>query len=73
MQVVYERCAGLDVHKRTVVVCAITADAQSQRCKERRTFSTMTPDLLRMRNWRKRTRGNPCRDGKYWQLLETHL
>src|SRR5437763_12336998 len=49
MQVVYERCAGLDVHKRTVVVCAITSEAHSQRSKERRTFSTMTPDLLRMR------------------------
>ena len=53
MQVVYERCAGLDVHKKTVVVCAITSDAHSQRCKERRTFSTMTPDLLRMRDWLK--------------------
>src|SRR6266700_1723141 len=53
MQVVYERCAGLDVHKRTVVVCAITSDAQSQQCRERRTFSTMTSDLLRMRDWLK--------------------
>jgi transposase len=53
MQVVYERCAGLDVHKKTVVVCAITPDAQGSRRKEWRTFSTMTPDLLRMRDWLK--------------------
>jgi transposase len=53
MQVVYERCAGLDVHKKTVVVCAITPDAQGSRHKEWRTFSTMTPDLLRMRDWLK--------------------
>ena len=24
MDIVHERCAGLDVHKKTVVVCAIT-------------------------------------------------
>src|SRR5215470_9605870 len=51
MQIVYERCAGLDVHKRTVVVCTITPDAKDRRSKERRTFSTMTPDLLRLRDW----------------------
>src|SRR6266704_4280414 len=53
MNLVYERCAGLDVHKRTVVVCANIADAQGQRRKERQTFSTMTPDLLRLRQWLK--------------------
>src|SRR5258708_32731971 len=53
MNIVYERCAGLDVHKKTVVVCAISADAHGQRSKEWRTFSTMTPDLLRRRNWLK--------------------
>ncbi len=53
MNVVYEKCAGLDVHKRTVVVCASILDAKGQRHKERRTFSTMTPDLLRLRQWLK--------------------
>ncbi len=51
MNIVYERCAGVDVHKRTVVVCAITPDEHGQRHKERCTFSTMMPDLLRMRHW----------------------
>lgn len=63
MNIVYEQCAGLDVHKRTVVACVITsrtpADArearntgdQRHKNKELRTFSTMTPDLLRMRDW----------------------
>jgi len=51
MQIVYERCAAVDVHKRTAVVCAVTPDAKGQRQKERRTFSTMTPDLLTMRHW----------------------
>ena len=26
MQVMYERCAGLDVHKKTVVACVVTPD-----------------------------------------------
>ena len=51
MNIVYERCAGIDVHKRTVVVCVITPDKQGQRHKEHRTFSTMMPDLMQMRQW----------------------
>jgi transposase len=51
MNIAYERCAGVDVHKRNVVVCAITPDEHGQRHKERCTFSTMMPDLLRMRHW----------------------
>ena len=51
MNIVYERCAGLDVHKRSVVACAITPNKKGQRHKERETFSTMTPDVLRLRQW----------------------
>jgi transposase len=51
MQIVYERCAGLDVHKRTVVACANTLEATGQLHKQRHTFSTMTADLLVMRDW----------------------
>jgi transposase len=53
MNLVYERCAGLDVHKKTVVLCATIPDSAGQRHKERATFSTMTPDLLRLRQWLK--------------------
>jgi transposase len=53
MNVVYEKCAGLDVHKRTVVVCASLLASSGQRRKERQTFSTMTADLLRLRQWLK--------------------
>ncbi len=81
MQIVYERCAGLDVHKRTVVVCgAITPDAQDRRCKERRTFSTMTADLLRLRDWLKGlgvTHVAMESTGSFWKpifnILEGHL
>lgn len=80
MNIVYERCAGLDVHKKTVVVCAISADAHGQRSKEWRTFSTMTPDLLRMRHWLKAvgvTHIAMESTGIYWKpifnVLEGHL
>jgi len=51
MQIVYERCAGLDVHKKSVMACLITPAANGERCKERQTFSTMTADLVRLRQW----------------------
>lgn len=46
MQVIYSHSCGLDVHKQKVVACAITPSG-----KELRTFSTMTEDLLRMKDW----------------------
>lgn len=46
MEVVNPRCCGLDVHKKSVVACAITPEK-----KETRTFSTMTGNLLRLKEW----------------------
>jgi hypothetical protein len=46
MQVVHERCTGLDVHKRTVVVCVIVPKG-----REVHTFGTMTRELLEMVDW----------------------
>lgn len=42
----YPRCAGLDVHKKTVATCVITPEGQ-----EVRTFGTMTKDLLALSDW----------------------
>jgi transposase len=46
MQVVHERCCGLDVHKRTVVACVLTSGG-----REVRTFGTVTRELLRLADW----------------------
>jgi transposase len=46
MDVIYERCCGLDVHKKTVVACAFTPEG-----RQTRTFGTMTRDLLRLGDW----------------------
>lgn len=51
MQVVYERSAGLDVHKKTVVACRILAKATEEGQVEIRTFGTMTAELLRLADW----------------------
>lgn len=46
MQVVYERCCGLDVHKKSVTACVSTPEG-----KETRSFGTMTADLLGLADW----------------------
>ena len=46
MEVINPRCCGLDVHKKTVVACVITPQK-----KETRTFSTMTRNLLELKDW----------------------
>jgi tetratricopeptide (TPR) repeat protein len=51
MDVVYERCCGLDVHKRTVVACLLTPGPQGRSQKAVRTFGTMTADVLAMAEW----------------------
>jgi transposase len=51
MDLLLDRCAGLDVHKRTVVACARSVDAEGRVRKTTRTFGTMTPDLLELADW----------------------
>jgi transposase len=51
MDVVYERCCGLDLHKRTVVACVIVPGPQGVPRKTIRTFGTMTEDLLALADW----------------------
>jgi len=46
VQVLYERCCGLDVHKKSVTVCAITPEG-----KEIQTFGTMTGDIIALVDW----------------------
>jgi transposase len=46
MDVIHTYCAGLDVHKKTVVAAIIVPGK-----KETRTFETMTADLLTLSDW----------------------
>lgn len=51
MHIMYERCCGLDVHKKNVVACLVVIDAQGELTKQTRTFSTMTHQLLELADW----------------------
>ena len=51
MEVVYERCCGLDVHKRSVVACMVMREADGSLLKDIRSFGTMTDDLLKLSDW----------------------
>jgi transposase len=50
MEVLYPRCAGLDVHKDTVVACVRLASEGAVQ-SEVRTFDTTTPGLLALADW----------------------
>ncbi|MBV9325679.1 MAG: IS110 family transposase, partial [Chloroflexi bacterium] len=51
MDAIYERCCGLDIHKRTVVACVIVPGSGRRVRKDIRTFGTMTDDLLSLADW----------------------
>src|SRR5713101_508321 len=72
VEVLYERCCGLDVHQKTVVACLITPGRGGQPHKELRTFGTLTADLLELADW---LRAAQCTQvameatGVYWQPI----
>jgi transposase len=51
MEILYARCAGLDVHKKTVVAARSRPAASGDREREVRTFGTMTSELLQLVDW----------------------
>ncbi len=53
MEILYERCAGLDVHKKNVKVCLKTPGSDGRPSQEVRTYATMTQTILEMGDWLK--------------------
>jgi transposase len=51
MQALFDRCAGLDVHKKTVVACRLIASGSAAPQTETVTFGTTTAELLRLSDW----------------------
>ncbi|MFL5591227.1 MAG: IS110 family transposase [Ktedonobacteraceae bacterium] len=51
LSVLYAYCAGLDVHKKTVVACLLLTAASGRVSKEVRTFATTTAGLQALVNW----------------------
>lgn len=74
MEVVLPRCAGLDVHKKTVTACCLVSDSTGQApagVAELRTFSTMTRDLLALADWLVEAGVTPIAmesTGEYWSV-----
>lgn len=70
MEVVHERCCGLDVHKKTVVACLLTPGPGGRPVREVRTFGTTTRELLALMDW---LTGSGCSHaamestGSYWK------
>lgn len=46
MEVKYQRCCGVDIHKKSITACLLTGAG-----KEVRTFGTMTAELRRLVEW----------------------
>jgi transposase len=72
MDVRYERCCGLDIHKRVVVACLIVPGKEQGPRKELRSFGTETRGLLELAEW---LAVNGCAavamesTGSYWKPL----
>jgi hypothetical protein len=51
IRIIYRHVAGLDVQKKTVVAAIIVQKATGGWLQEKRTFGTMTADLLALSDW----------------------
>ncbi|MFO7683583.1 MAG: IS110 family transposase [Chloroflexota bacterium] len=51
MRLMYPRCAAIDIHKKTAVVCRRQTEANGTVKSEVKTFGTTTPELLQMMDW----------------------
>jgi transposase len=70
MEVVYPRCAGLDIGKKEVVACALTPGRGGRPIPEVRRFGTMTEDVVALGDWlaeRGVTHVAMESTGVYWQ------
>jgi transposase len=73
---ILEICCGLDVHKDTVVACLLKGNLDSKPSKEIRTFSTLLPDLDKLKVWLEE---EECRNvamestGVYWHPVYAAL
>jgi transposase len=80
MERLFERCAGLDIHKDTVVACVRVPGVDGKRDQETRTFGTTTEQLLVLLDWLRSwgvTLVGMESTGIYWRpvyyLLEDHM
>ena len=51
LKTIYKNCAGIDVHKKTIVVTIAKTNDENIATYCKRTFSTFTEDLINCRDW----------------------
>ncbi len=51
METIYQRVAGLDIHKKNIVACLRKTGSDGSVEEDIRTFGTMTDDLLALCDW----------------------
>lgn len=51
MEILYARCAGLDVHKESIAACVLTPGDEAEPNREFGEFGTTTGELKRLREW----------------------
>ena len=78
LKTIFNNCAGIDVHKKIIVVTIVKTDSNNISKYQTKSFSTFTDDLIKCREW---LISNNTRDvcmestGKYWipvfNVLET--
>jgi hypothetical protein len=51
VEMIVERCAGIDVHQAEATVCVRVPGADGERVEELASFGTTTPDLLALADW----------------------
>jgi transposase len=70
MHIIYQKVAGLDVHKKTVVATRMRVTEDDRLDWETKTFGTTTPELLLMHDWLQEwdtTRVAMESTGDYWK------
>jgi transposase len=79
MDVMFTHCAGLDVHKKTVMACRVTPDPsveQADGIMGLKACGAMTVDLLALSDWLAAVGITPVAmesTGEYWTPLYTIL
>lgn len=51
LEILYKRCAGLDIHSETIVACVLIKDDDTNLIKEIETLPTLTKDLFYLLKW----------------------
>ncbi len=80
MDTMFECCAGLDVHQKTVWACVRRLERTGRVNKESKRFGTMTRDLLELAAWLKERGVTHAADGVHrralkpvYNILEEHV